>query len=71
MLSQDTNLIVLLKNNERYIFLYDDESYVKILEILSQFANDSELSFTWENATMLAKKIIEIANTNSQRRFIF
>lgn len=56
-MSQDINVLALVKGEERYIFLYDDESRAEALRTLGRFASDSDLSFTWYDAAVLSQKI--------------
>lgn len=58
MLTKDINVIALIKNKERYIFLYDNKSTIEIMKTLHRFALNPELSFTRYDAKILASKII-------------
>lgn len=51
------NVLALVKDSERYVFLYDDESPAELLQQLGQFASDDELSFTWYDAAVLSQKV--------------
>ncbi len=51
------NVLALVKNSERYVFLYDDESPAALLETLGRYAADPELSFTWYDAAILSQKV--------------
>lgn len=51
------NVLALVKDSERYVFLYDDESPGELLQQLGQFASDEELSFTWYDAAVLSQKV--------------
>ncbi len=51
------NVIALVKESERYIFLYDDESSSALLQTLGRYAADPELSFTWYDAAVLSQKV--------------
>ena len=51
------NVLALVKDSERYVFLYDDDSDAALLQQLGQFASDSELSFTWYDAAILSQKV--------------
>ena len=51
------NVLALVKDSERYIFLYDDESPGALLQTLGRFAADPELSFTWYDAAILSQKV--------------
>jgi len=55
--SQDINVLALVKGAERYIFLYDDESRAETLRVLGRYASNPELSFTWYDAAVLSQKI--------------
>ena len=56
-MSQDINVLALVKGSERYIFLYDDESRAETLRVLGRFASNPELSFTWYDAAVLSQKV--------------
>jgi hypothetical protein len=55
--SQDINVLALVKGSERYVFLYDDESRAETLRTLGRYASNPELSFTWYDAAVLSQKI--------------
>jgi hypothetical protein len=68
--TQDINVLALVKGSERYVFLYDDDSRAETLRTLGRFASNPELSFTWYDAAVLSQKIRqESATTNPTRRF--
>jgi len=56
-MSQDINVLALVKGPERYVFLYDDSSRAETLRVLGRFASNPELSFTWYDAAVLSQKI--------------
>ena len=56
-MSQDINVLALVKGSERYVFLYDDASLAETLRVLGRFASNPELSFTWYDAAVLSQKI--------------
>ncbi len=56
-MTQDINVLALVKGQERYVFLYDDSSRAETLRILGRFASNPELSFTWYDAAVLSQKI--------------
>lgn len=73
-MSQDINVLALVKGTERYVFLYDDASRAETLRTLGRFASNPELSFTWYDAAVLSQKIrqesaAKKAESSSQRRF--
>lgn len=51
------NVVALVKDAERYIFLYDNESAPALLQTLGKFAGNPELSFTWYDAAVLSQKV--------------
>lgn len=61
---QDTgiNVLALVKGEERYVFLYDEDSRAKTLRRLGRFASNPELSFTWYDAAVLSKKIRKLSS---------
>ncbi|GIW92327.1 MAG: hypothetical protein KatS3mg110_0368 [Pirellulaceae bacterium] len=56
-MSQDINVVALVKGQERYIFLFDDEHRAELFRTLGRFASNPELSFTWFDAAVLSHKI--------------
>ncbi len=56
-MSEDINVLALVKGAERYIFLYDDSNRAETLRTLGRYASDPELSFTWYDAAVLSQKI--------------
>jgi hypothetical protein len=74
--SQDINVLALVKGSERYVFLYDDASRAETLRVLGRFASNPELSFTWYDAAVLSQKIRQESHKSTpqgphkpQRRF--
>ncbi len=56
-MSEDINVVALVKGSERYIFLYDDENRSRALRTLGRYASNTELSFSWYDAAVLSQKI--------------
>ena len=56
-MSEDINVLALVKGSERYIFLYDDSQSADTLRLLGRYASNPELSFTWYDAAVLSQKI--------------
>ena len=68
--THDINVLALVKGEERYIFLYDDERKSEALRTLGRFASNPELSFSWYDAAVLSQKIRqESQKASSVRRF--
>jgi hypothetical protein len=55
--SQDINVLALVKGSERYVFLYNEENRAETLRVLGRYASNSDLSFTWYDAAVLSQKI--------------
>jgi len=53
----DTNVLALVKDAERYVFIYDDDHVSETLKTLGKFAINPELSFSWYEAAVLSQKI--------------
>ncbi|MEX0641471.1 MAG: hypothetical protein WD468_02155 [Pirellulales bacterium] len=60
-MSQDINVLALVKGDERYIFLFDDDSRAETLRTLGRFASNPQLSFTWYDAAVLSQKVRQAA----------
>lgn len=56
-MTQDINVLALVKGEERYIFLFDDANRSEALRTLGRFASNPELSFSWYDAAVLSQKI--------------
>ena len=62
-MSSDINVLALVKGEERYVFLFNDETRAEALRTLGRFASDPDLSFTWYDAAVLSQKV---RNTNCE-----
>ena len=56
-MQREMNVLALVKNSERYVFLYDDDSLNSVLQTLGRYAADEELSFSWYDAAVLSQKV--------------
>ena len=56
-MSRSMNVLALVKESERFVFLYDDDSPAELLQTLGKYAADPELSFTWYDAAILSQKV--------------
>lgn len=59
--TQDINVLALVKGEERYVFLFDDEHRSEALRTLGRFASNPELSFSWYDAAVLSQRIRQTA----------
>ena len=60
-MDKEVNVLALVKGEERFLFLFDDENRTETLRTLGRFAADPELDFTWYDAAVLSRKIREAA----------
>lgn len=51
------NVLAIVKETERFVFLYDDDSVATLLKTFGKFAADPSLSFTWYDAALLSQKV--------------
>lgn len=56
-MANSVNVLALVRDEHRFVFLYDDQSVETVLATLSQYAMDEELEFTWYDAAMMAQKV--------------
>lgn len=52
----DINILALVKDGERYVFIFTDEYKPDILRTFGRFASHPELSFTWYDAAKMSQK---------------
>lgn len=55
--SKDINVVALVKGEERYIFLFNDQKRSETLRTLGRYASNSKLSFSWHDAAVLSQKV--------------
>jgi hypothetical protein len=65
-LSQEINVLALVKGAERYVFLYADEHKSEVLRTLGRFASNPELSFTWYDAAVLSQRIRQESHVQAE-----
>jgi len=65
-MSEDINVLALVKGSERYVFLYDDVNRAETLRTLGRFASNPELAFTWYDAAVLSQRIRQESRQESQ-----
>ncbi len=59
-MSRAVNVLALVRDGQRYVFLYDDNSVETVLEKLADFAADPELDFTWYDASVLSQRVLDL-----------
>jgi hypothetical protein len=66
--TQEINVLALVKGSERYIFLFDDKRRSETLRVLGRYASNPDLSFTWYDAAVLSQKIRRSAREQEQEQ---
>ena len=56
-MGQDIRVIALVKGEEQYVFLYNENNRAETLRLLGRYASNPELSFSWYDAAVLSQKI--------------
>lgn len=62
-MQQELNILALVKENEHYIFVYDDDSREGLIDAFRDQAADPRLSFNWFDAAVLTEKAREQAKS--------
>ncbi len=62
----DISIVAIVKGEERYVFMFDDNSRAETLRTLGRYASDPELSFSWYDAAVLSQKIRQTQKSTSQ-----
>lgn len=57
----EMSIAILSKGNEKYVFLYHDETKEQAIQMLWRFASNPELSFNWYDAAILCDRIRKAA----------
>ena len=65
-MTQDINVLALVKGSERYVFLYDDSNRAETLRTLGRFASNPDLNFTWYDAAVLSQKVRQESHVASR-----
>lgn len=64
-MAHEFNVLVLVKGQERFVFLYDDASHDGLVDSLRDMAGDPDSNLTWFDALVLSKKAREQASAGS------
>ena len=57
----EMNIVAMAKSAERYVFVYDDNSYEALLETFAKYAQNPDLNFSHRDAALLSRKVRESA----------
>ena len=63
---REFNILALIKGQERYVFVYDDESRPELIDNFRDCAADPSQSFNWFDAAVLTEKAREQARGTSE-----
>jgi hypothetical protein len=55
----DVNVLALVKGQDRYVYVYDDDSQTELIDAIRDHAADPNLSMTWFDATVLTRRARE------------
>jgi len=67
--TKDINVIALVKGEERYVFLFNDDSRAETLRTLGRYASNPKLSFTWYDAAVLSQKVRRTVEMSNEEMF--
>ena len=56
-MTQELNVLALFKGEERYIFVYDEESSEAVIEDIRHKAADPTVPINWFDASVLTERI--------------
>ena len=57
-MQNEVNVLALVKGEERFVFLFDDDNRDESLRQLARFAANPDLDFTWYDAAMLSRALL-------------
>ena len=63
---REFNVLALIKGDERYIYLYDDESRDTLIKAFRDQAADPRVPFNWFDAAVLTEKAHEQARAGAE-----
>jgi hypothetical protein len=66
-MAQEFNVLALLKGQEHYIFVYDDESRSALIDAVRDKAADPTMGLNWFDAAVLIQKAREQAANEGSR----
>jgi hypothetical protein len=52
----DLNVLALFKGEERFIFVYDDQSRAEVLDAIRNTAANPDIAFNWFDAAVLTER---------------
>ena len=67
-MSNNINVLALVKGEEKYIFLFNDENRKTTLRQLGRYASNPDLSFTWYDAAVMSQKVRKLTRIEKAMR---
>jgi hypothetical protein len=61
------NILALIKGEERFVFVYDDESRAELIDALRDQAADPRITLNWFDAAVLTEKAREQVLANLEK----
>jgi hypothetical protein len=62
--TREVNVLALIKGEEHYVFVYDEQSLASLLKLFRQQALDEQVSLNWFDAAVLTEKAWEQTEAN-------
>ncbi len=56
-MNREINVLALVKGEERYVFVYNEETRSETMRTLGRYASNPELNFSWYDAAVLSQKM--------------
>jgi hypothetical protein len=53
----EKQVVVLIKDSEKYIFIFTFDHYAEVLRTFGRYAGNTELNFTWYDAAVLSQHV--------------
>lgn len=56
----EMNIVAIVKGDDRFVLLFDDDSFNEARRQIGRWAANPELSFTWYDAAAMTAKVREL-----------
>lgn len=67
-MDRSVNVLAMVKDGQRYVFMYDDNSFDDLLQTLGRYAADPELNFSWYDAAVMSQKVRKLQKRNAEKQ---
>lgn len=68
IMTNNINVLALVKGEEKYIFLFNDRNRKNTLRQLGRYASNPSLSFTWYDAAVMSQKVRKLTRIEEAMR---